>query len=57
MSEQRDSHEAQPEDLELESEQAEGVKGGDGAQPATGKVTLQDFHFTKKVDKSSPTLG
>jgi len=57
MSEQRDSDEAQPEDLELAPEQADDVKGGDGVQQPTGKVRLQDFNFTKKIDKSSPNLS
>jgi type VI protein secretion system component Hcp len=35
----------QVDDLEVPSEEAEDVKGG-----------LSDFQFTKKIDKSSPTL-
>jgi type VI protein secretion system component Hcp len=34
------------EDLAVPAEEAEDVKGG-----------LSDFHFTKKIDKSSPSLG
>ena len=68
MSEQRDSHELEPEDLEVAPEEAQDVKGGAGTQgivsprdPAsglpTGKANFQDFHFTHKVDKASPNLG
>jgi type VI secretion system secreted protein Hcp len=31
---------------------AQATGGGGGA----GKITMQDFHFTKKIDKSSPKL-
>ena len=62
MSEQRDPHPAEPEDLDVDAEQAEGVKGGDAVvsprDPAsglpTGKRQLQDIHITKPIDKSSP---
>ena len=62
MSEQRDPHTAEPEDLDVDAEQAEDVKGGEGIvsprDPAsglpTGKRNLQDFHFTHTSDKSSP---
>ena len=37
---------AQVDDLDVPPEEAANVKGG--------KVQMQDFHFTKKVDKSSP---
>lgn len=37
---------AQVDDLDVAPEEAEDVKGG--------KVQMQDFHFTKTVDKSSP---
>jgi len=67
MSEQRDPHTAEPEDLDVSAEEAQDVKGGEAAgivsprDPAsglpTGKVAHQDFHFTHKVDKSSPNLG
>ena len=36
------------EDLEVPPEESDNVKGG--------KVQFQDFHFTKKADKSSPGL-
>ena len=67
MSEHRDPHTPEPEDLEVNAEQAEDVKGGEASgilsprDPAsglpTGKVQAQDIHFTHKVDKSSPNLG
>jgi len=66
MSEQRDPHTAEPEDLDLDAEQAEGVKGGDAAgivsprDPAsglpTGKRSHNDITITKPVDKASPQL-
>jgi len=64
MSEQRDSHTPEPEDLDVGAEEAQDVKGGDGVVSPrdpqsglpTGKVSPQDFHFVTKVDKSSPTL-
>ena len=37
------------EDLPLEDEDAADVQGG--------KVQFQDLSFTKKIDKSTPTLG
>ena len=63
MSEQRDPHTAEPEDLDLDADQAEGVKGGEGnivspRDPAsglpTGKRHLQDIQVTHTYDKSSP---
>ena len=66
MSEQRDPHTAEPEDLDLDAEQAEGVKGGDAAgivsprDPAsglpTGKRQHNDIVITKPIDKASPQL-
>ncbi len=44
---QEEEPRAEAEDLEVTAEDAEGVKGG-------GKVNMQDFHFTKRTDKSSP---
>ena len=47
--EQKDNqHDALVEDLDVSPEEVGDVKGG--------KVQMQDFHFTKKVDKSSPSL-
>jgi type VI protein secretion system component Hcp len=65
MSEQRDPHSAEPEDLDVDAEQAEDVKGGEGIvsprDPAsglpTGKRNLHDIVITKPIDKSSPGLG
>ena len=66
MSEQRDPHTAEPEDLDVSAEQAENVKGGDAAgivsprDPAsglpTGKRNLHDITITKPIDKASPQL-
>ncbi len=36
------------EDLDVPPEESDDVKGG--------KAQLQDFHFTHRVDKASPTL-
>jgi len=44
---QYEQHEA-TEDLDVDRDEAEAVKGG--------KVKMQDFSFTKKIDKTSPTL-
>jgi hypothetical protein len=63
MSEQRDPHTAEPEDLDVDAEQAEGVKGGDGIvsprDPASGlptgkRVHVTDINVTHSYDKSSP---
>lgn len=35
--------------------QTAGIPGGDGGGGA-GKVQMQDFHFTKKIDRASVTL-
>ena len=35
---------------------AELAKANGGTKAGSGKVTLQDIHFTKQVDKSSPNL-
>ena len=51
MTEQRqDQHEQAEatEDLDVTEQEAQNVKGG--------KVTMNDFHFTMKINKSSPTL-
>ena len=62
MSEQRDSHDAEPEDLEVTPEEGKDVKGGivsprDAASgQATGKRHHADIVIVKEVDVSSPTL-
>lgn len=39
------------EDLELESAESANIRGGDGT------VQIQDIHFTKQIDASSPKLS
>jgi len=64
MSEQRDEHTAEPEDLEVTEDHAEDVKGGheivsprDAASgQATGKRSHSPITITKEIDKSSPLL-
>ena len=62
MSEQRDSHNAEPEDLEVSPEEAKDVKGGivSPRDPAsglpTGKRQHGDIVITKEIDKGSPSL-
>jgi type VI protein secretion system component Hcp len=38
--------------VEIEEEKLDQASGG--ADAGAGKVTVQDFSFTKKVDKSTP---
>jgi type VI protein secretion system component Hcp len=40
---------------QLSNADLESATGGTGSH--AGKVTLSDFHFVKKIDKSSSTLG
>jgi hypothetical protein len=62
MSEQRDPHTAEPEDLDVTAEEAHDVKGGDAVvsprDPAsglpTGKRSPGQINFTHSYDKSSP---
>ena len=66
MSEQRDPHTAEPEDLDVSAEEAQDVKGGDAAgivSPRdsasglpTGKRAPSDIVITKPIDKASPQL-
>lgn len=44
---QEDRPQAEVEDLPVTPEDAAEVKGG-------GKVNMQDFHFVKRTDRSSP---
>jgi type VI protein secretion system component Hcp len=59
MNEER--HPSQPdeqvEDLDVTSDEADAVKGGDAAakKPA-GSAKLNDFHFTHTIDKASTNL-
>jgi len=63
MSEQRDSHDLEPDDLELTTDDAQEVKGGHGIvsprDPAsglpTGKRQHGDIVITKEIDKGSPS--
>ena len=43
-----EQQDARVEDLDVSPEEVGDVKGG--------KVQMQDFHFTKKIDKASPSL-
>jgi len=62
MSDKRDSHDAEPEDLEVSAEHADDVRGGQGIvsprDPAsglpTGKRQHADIVIIKTGDKSSP---
>jgi type VI protein secretion system component Hcp len=64
MSEQRESHDTELEDLEVTPEEAKDVKGGDGVvsprDPAsglpTGKRSPTPIVITKQIDKSTPSL-
>jgi type VI protein secretion system component Hcp len=57
MSEQRDEHEAEVEDLDVVADEAEHVKGGDTTRrPAGTAPKLSDIKITKPIDKSSPIL-
>lgn len=65
MSEQREGHTPEPEDLEVGADEAADVKGGDAVisprdsasgQP-TGKVKPAGFNFTHHYDQSSTNLS
>jgi hypothetical protein len=49
MSEQRDEHDAEVEDLDVTPEEGEDVKGGK-------RPPLSDIVITKPIDKSTPIL-
>jgi type VI secretion system secreted protein Hcp len=64
MSEQRDEHTADPEDLDVTEENADDVKGGQAHEIVSprdtasglpsGKRQHKPFTITKEIDKSTP---
>ena len=53
MNDERESHDAEPEDLEVSAEQADDVKGGQ-ATVRSGRRQLDDIVIVKTTDKSTP---
>ena len=53
MSDGRESHDADPEDLEVSAEHADDVKGGQAAATA-GRRQLGDIVIIKTTDKGTP---
>jgi hypothetical protein len=52
MSDERDSHDAEPEDLDVPEELVDDVKGG---QRTAGRRSPTDIVITKEIDKGSPS--